>query len=460
MRLALLALLLTGAAAPAVAAPARMEAPADLGVADPAPVRLSGLRPNEEVELVSTRRSRTDFSFDPTPRTFVARARFRADVRGRLDLATAAPVSGDYAGADKAGLFWSAKAARAPETADPAAGRVRVEAHRADGAVLTAEARTEPDLAEIVVEPVAGFPGAVFAHPRGAGRRPSLIVLGGSEGGSGTAKAFAPRFAARGYAVLGLPYYDPGWNPADRLPDLPHAFVEIPVDRLAAVRDWLAGRPEVDASRIGVWGASKGAEFALLAATRYPWIKAVAAIVPTDVVWEGWGRPGPAGASFAWRGEGLAFQRYDGMEAELAKAARREPMNLRRVHDAGRRSHAEDHDAARIPVERYAGPLVLAGGGDDRVWPSADMAQAVAETRRKSGRPTVLVVEPHAGHGLGGTGYDPAAPLSAVGGEPAANARARRLAWKATLETFAAALHPERVGAAPGARLAAAARPF
>ncbi len=448
MRPLLLALALSAVAAPAVAAP-RLTAPTDLGAADPAPVRLSGLRPGQEVELVSTRIVKgVDFSPAAAPgQAYVARARFRADARGRVDVAVAAPLAGDYAGVDKAGLFWAAKPARAAEAADPSPGRVRVQALVDGAAVAAAESRAAPDTEALVTETVAAFPGAVFVHPRGPGRRPALIVLGGSEGGSGTVKAYAPRFAALGYAVLGLPYYDPGWNPADRLPTLPHAFVDIPVDRLAAVRDWLAVRPDVDAGRIGVWGASKGAEFALIAASRFPWIKAVAAVVPTDVVWEGWGKAGPSAASFAWNGQGLPFARYEGMEAELAKAARREPMNLRRVHDAGRKAHPEDLAAARIPVERFKGPLVLIGGGDDRIWPSAEMAEAVAATRRKAGLPTVLVVEPHAGHALGGPGYEPAAPLTAVGGEPAAIARARRLGWKATLETFAATLHPARTGA-------------
>ena len=44
-----------------------------------------------------------------------------------------------------------------------------------------------------------------------------------------------------------------------------------------------------DVTRLGVYGHSKGAEYAELAATRLPWIDAVVACVPTDVVWEGYG---------------------------------------------------------------------------------------------------------------------------------------------------------------------------
>lgn len=241
MRAVLTALALSSAALAAAAAP-RLIAPSDLGGADPAAVRLTGLKPGGEVELVSTRR--TGFP----ERAFTARARFKADGRGRLDLATAAPRSGDYAGVDKSGLFWSAEAGRAPLPSDPAPGHVRIEAI-VDGQVVgAAEPRTGPDRSSLYVEPVPAFPGAVLARPAGPGRRPVVIVLGGSEGGSATARGFALRFASLGYAAFGLPYYDPGYNPTDRLPGLPSAFQDIPVDRLAAVRDWLAARPDVTPS--------------------------------------------------------------------------------------------------------------------------------------------------------------------------------------------------------------------
>ena len=88
-----------------------------------------------------------------------------------------------------------------------------------------------------------------------------------------------------------------------RLPGLPTSFTEIPVDRLVEVRAWLAQQPGVDAERIGIWGASKGAEFALIAASHYNWINAVAAIVPSDLVWEGWGAAGPSRSSFSFGGK-------------------------------------------------------------------------------------------------------------------------------------------------------------
>lgn len=413
----------------------RLTGPTDLSDPRPAPIRISGLPANIDVTITATRRDRDE--------TFEAGATFRTDVRGRVDTATAAPRGGSYQGVDPLALFWSAMP-RKPGNADPIIGSVRVVARVGDQDVATLAIRSRPDAASMIVNTDTPFPGAVFAHPAGAGRHPVIIVLGGSEGGSSTAKALAPLFAARGYATLGLPYYDPGYDPTDRLAGLPESFSDIPVDRLAVVRNWLMRQPSADTGRIGIWGASKGAEFALIAATRYPWIKAVAAIVPSDLVWEGWGQTGPASASFSFDGRSLPFEPYSGMDDALAKAAKGQAMDLRRVHLAGRANFPDRVAAARIPVETYRGALLLAGGGADAIWPSAEMATTIARTRRTAGLATTVLIFANAGHLIGGPGTSPAAELTGAGGTAAAIAHARIATWRATFAMFGAVLRPQQ----------------
>ena len=69
--------------------------------------------------------------------------------------------------------------------------------------------------------------------------------------------------------------------------------------------------PGVDIDRFGLFGGSKGAEFALIAASRYPWIDSVVAYAPTDLVWEGWGleviEAEGTRSSFSFEGEALPF---------------------------------------------------------------------------------------------------------------------------------------------------------
>ena len=87
------------------------------------------------------------------------------------------------------------------------------------------------------------LPGAFFMKPEGEGPFPAIILLGGSEGGDRGARSLAPRFLAEGYAVLGVPYYSPAWGgQPQQFPDLPSAFVNIPVDKAGVAKDWLSAR--------------------------------------------------------------------------------------------------------------------------------------------------------------------------------------------------------------------------
>jgi dienelactone hydrolase len=206
------------------------------------------------------------------------------------------------------------------------------------------------------------------------------------------------------------------------------------------VRSWLATRPDVDASRIGIWGASKGAEFALLAASKYDWIKAVVAIVPSDVVWEGWGKAGVTTASFSFDGKPLPFVPYANMDVFFAQLKRGEPAEMRMPHDTGRAANPDRIAAARIPIESYRGALLLVAGEKDKLWPSADMARNIVSSRKAAGLATDALIFDDAGHALAGPGTSPAAPLADIGGTPASVAHARALAWQKTFATFERAL--------------------
>jgi dienelactone hydrolase len=420
-----------------VQAQPRLIAPADLSVPDPAPIRVDGLPPRALVTIETIRRdvgSKADV---------VAAAQFVADRKGRVNTAKLAPTSGDYQGVDPLGVFWSAKVSAAP-VGQTTAGTVTIRALVGRKPVATASAAIDPTPAQLTTRTDTPLPGAVWALPKAKGPHPVIIVLGGSEGGNSTAREFAPLFAARGYATLGLPYYEPGFDPANAVKGLPKAFIEIPADRLAEVKAWLDKQPEADTSRIGIWGVSKGAEFALIAASRYAWVKAVTAVVPTDLVWEGWGEDGPSRSSFAFGGQPLAFQPYAGMAAEYAKAAKGEPMDIGKVHRQGRVAFPDRIAAARIPIEAFKGPLLLIGGGRDTVWPSGEMAANIVITRRKAGLPVEAVITADAGHALAGPGTTPVAPLAPNGGTEAANAKARAAGWRATFRLFDAALKPGR----------------
>ncbi|MEM9500405.1 MAG: acyl-CoA thioester hydrolase/BAAT C-terminal domain-containing protein [Pseudomonadota bacterium] len=277
------------------------------------------------------------------------------------------------------------------------------------------------------------LPGAFFATPKGEGPFPAIILLGGSEGGDRGSRGSATKFLSEGYAVLGLPYYSPAWgdNP-QQFPDLPRAFANIPVDKAGIAKDWLTARDDIRPGDIAMYGVSKGAEFALLAGSYIDGFAAIAAIVPSDVVWEGWGTgDGTRPSSFSWQGEPLPFVPYIGMNEEFADPSGPDGRpRIRLPHDKGRNANPDRAVTARIAVERIDEPVLVAGGDADLVWNSGEMAQMIAERRAEVSLPTVSLVFTDAGHGLSGDGT----PREGVRDEDIA---AQQVIWPATLAFFA-----------------------
>jgi dienelactone hydrolase len=405
---------------------------------DAVSIRLDGLPSDQDVTLIAERTMEAPSSSDP-PVLYRSQAVFTAS-QGSLDLATAKPQSGTYADTDIRGLFWSMVPVEGGDGGGLKPLQVKLTASSAGRVLASAMIEFINALPEVSVEPVKEFPGAVFATLPGKSQRPAIIVLGGSEGGGRVARNSAPHLASRGFAVLGLPYYSPARQSGEReIPELPAAFADIPVDRLNAAFEWLKHRPEVDASRVALVGTSKGAEFALIASSHFKWITSVVAIVPTDVVWEGWGPGVEAGkrSSFALGGKPLPFVPYVGFAEEFARFAAGQEGRMRRFQDKGRAANPAAAVKARIPVENFRGPLLIVGGHDDQVWASGMMAQNIAERRAAAGLETVALIFPDAGHALSGTGWMPTtqynAGLSKFGGTPQANARAQARAFPETM---------------------------
>lgn len=268
--------------------------------------------------------------------------------------------------------------------------------------------------------------------PARGGKVPAILLLGGSEGGLGKGVARqAALLAGRGYAVLQLSYFAGPGQPA--------ILKLIPIETFTRVIDWLKKQPEVAGDRIGIIGTSKGAEAALLVASRRPDLKIIVLGVPSSVVWPGidgdtmvaassWTEQGqplpylPFGWSGEWRG---IYALYAGGLADTAKAT-----------------------AAAIPAERAGGAIVMVCGEADGLWPSCPMARAV--TARLKDRhyphPVTLLAYPDAGHAAFGPPVDPLAPgaatIGVLGGTVAGNLAARADGWPRVLAALDAALQP------------------
>jgi dienelactone hydrolase len=133
--------------------------------------------------------------------------------------------------------------------------------------------------------------------------------------------------------------------------------------------NWLRNR------LLAVWGPSRGGELALLLGATFTDINAVSAWVPSGVVFWGigWSDPGDR-SSWTFRGKPLPYLQQDNPFAATVPVLERGcPFAYAPVY----RSHLGDESAVErstIPVENICGPVQLVSGGDDQMWPSAELA--------------------------------------------------------------------------------------
>ena len=120
-----------------------------------------------------------------------------------------------------------------------------------------------------------------FFHNGSGERRKTVILLGGSEGGMfwSRVRPLLGAFLERGNNLLSLAYF--------KTPGLPDTLEEIPLEYFKRAFGWLDAQPEVFPGFYALVGASKGGELALLLGSRYPAVRAVVALNPSSVVWQG-----------------------------------------------------------------------------------------------------------------------------------------------------------------------------
>jgi dienelactone hydrolase len=408
-------------------------------------VRVSGVRPGTRVTLRAAVR-------DDAGGAWQSKGIYVATNGGRIDTASHDSVAGSYRGVDATGLFWSMvpnadatmeRATFCKNGAEP--DRVTLTAEIDGGAVAeaTLERRWLAANTETREARADGLVGWLYIPP-GRERRPVVIVLGGSGGGYDLDKAAL--LSRHGFATLALAYFG--------VPPLPEWLHRVPLEYFERAIDWLGAQEEIDASRIGLLGVSRGAELAMLAASRFPQIRAVVAYAPSAVAWGSGGRDKATGEAipcWTWNGEAIPFaplplRRFIARSAIPVGLLRR-PVKFRNLFRSALRNR-EAVKQAMIPVERMRGPALLISGGDDRVWPAARMAEMIVERLRPLGIGHRIehVNYPHAGHSLRYPSIPTTARMSRsrgmrfpilFGGTAVADAHAQEDAWRRSIAFFA-----------------------
>ncbi|MFM9971629.1 MAG: acyl-CoA thioester hydrolase/BAAT C-terminal domain-containing protein [Burkholderiales bacterium] len=257
---------------------------------------------------------------------------------------------------------------------------------------------------------------------KGEGQHAGIMLLGGSEGGLGAGVTrMAKSLQENGFSVLHVSYF--------RAPGQLKRLEFVPLELFDRALEWLKARPDVDGTRLAVMGGSKGAEAALIIATRHPELLAAVAGMPSSVAWSGidWNFMNyfidPPGGSWSLGGKAIPYLPITGEYASKLSDLYEQSLK-----------HLPAHPDAVIPIERGKARVLLICGEMDTLWPSCPMARQVEERAVRFGVPQVtLLAYAQAGHAVMGLPIDRAEPrfdsLDSLGGTDEGNNAAREDGW-------------------------------
>ncbi len=422
-------------------------APLDGLIDEPLTAHVHGFRPNQPITVQSVA------EFPDPAGSWSATAIYQADDTGAINLDTQVPVSGDFDVADANALIW-ALTPDVPGTNSRALAEglehweLTITATQ-DDIVATQVVRRRPVSDDVTVIEVReeSLIGNLYLPP-GLGPFPTILVLGGS--GGGFPDRHAALLASHGFAAFAFAYFG--------VEGLPDELRRIPLEYFETALEWLAAHPQLASERLAVGGISRGAELALLLASRYPAIRSVVAWVPSGYVWGAVSRIEDRGneddfASWTAGGKTIPYAgrvRNDDVAPDTDGVIRLTPAFLKYIADT------ERSERALIPVENINGPVLLISGTDDALWPSARFGELIVERLQARGFdfPLEHLTYEGAGHSIG-VGYGPTTgnrgfhPIRKatidLGGTPAGLAHAREDSWPRVLDFFrrhATVAHP------------------
>lgn len=398
-----------------------------------------GIKPGQKVKLTAS-------SYDDAGVEWKSWAEFTADENGDVHLDKQAPTQGTYSGVDGMGLFWSMQPAYDalcyPFITDKTSIPFFVDAYVNDECMSHFASCRNKLSAEVRRFPIKkdGIVGILFLPPSKK-PLPTVIVLNGSR--AGLNENIAQVLASRGFATLALGYF--GLN------GLPEKLENIPMEYFEKTIKWLQSRKEIDGKHIGIYGASRGAELALILGSLFPdTLKGIVAVSPSSVIYPGLS----ATSSSAWTYHGqpvgpAAIVQMSGCETNTGQTPDQAIVQCDKFL-FGMQMHPDEFVAAAIPVEKIKCPLLLISGGDDKMWPSTLFAQHIQARLARLNRSTScqVLIYPLAGHQIGlpfiptigSTHYHIADTWFALGGNFRENAAASQDSWKKIVHFFESTL--------------------
>ncbi|XP_003214598.3 acyl-coenzyme A thioesterase 1 isoform X1 [Anolis carolinensis] len=386
---------------------------------EPLHLSVEGLPPGQEVTLEASLE-------DERQELFEARAFYRADAEGRLDVSRSPALEGEggsFSGLEPMGLLWSLrKPMRRLVKRDvrrPFVLKVDVRGGgpaEAPGPLLAHAAHERAFLGEgtrrIPVREGA-LRGTLFLPP-GDGPFPGIIDLYGTGGGLPEYRACL--LANRGLAMFALAYY--GFE------DLPKQLKDLHLEYFEEGVNYMLKHPMVKGPGIGLLGHSKAGDLCISMAS---FLKGIIAIVTVN------GSVVNVGAALHYKDITIPPIGIDAKRAKIDSAGVFDIIDVldNPLEGEGCKSF--------IPLERAEGRFLFIVGQDDHNWKSEFYANEGSKRLQAHGKlKPEIICYPGAGHYIEPP-YMPYCPVSMHflvghpvmwGGEPKAHAAAQVDAWQ------------------------------
>ena len=206
----------------------------------------------------------------------------------------------------------------------------------------------------------------------------AVIAITGSDGGLKRVQYLAMLFADRGIPALALAYF--------RHPGLSDTLRLIPLEYIQRAAYWL--RDNTSAKKISLYSISKGAEYALSAASRFPIFDSIVAVVPNYYVAEGFTKRFfcAGDSSWSYQGKPLPYLHLSGNIGKLITTSIKEKqLSIKTFYEISERKGVPAD--AIIPVEKSNARILLLSSGQDSMWFSKQASEKIVEGLKKNHYP-------------------------------------------------------------------------
>lgn len=375
---------------------------------------------------------------------FVSAAWFSADAEGRVDLSQKKPDSGSYDFVDSMGLVVSMKS-QDPKALEKITRNISVnESLFIDILAECEQERASARLERLFKSPeiqsqriTKGFVGEFFCSEDP--QNTTILWIGGSGSNLAINSLVCAPLASHGFNVLSVPFFGEK--------GLPPQLSRIPLEYFEKVFAWLVDNPITAGKEVQILAMSKGAELALILASRYPFITRVVLFSPHAYCFQGIAYKNES--SWTYDGKDLPFIRlknswaFGGM---LSGFVKNKPFGFAEVYKKGL-AVAENKEAARIRVEDAHADLLLITTKDCGMWNTYDGCVEIMDTLDQQNYPHAhqLIVYENAGEpflvpyvipaGFSSMKMAPRLVLS-MGGTLEGNVNALVGAWENAIEFF------------------------